>query len=162
MNIDMQRTICYNISVYQGGGIIMYSAMDIARYIVDKCTNDGCPISNLQLQKILYFIQRDYLKKDSQAYSEEIQAWQFGPVVPDVYYRYCGFGAMPIESTYENINIMEDDKKIIDRIVEDKRKLDPWVMVEQTHKPNGAWSKIYGNGLGNHDEIPISLIKTEG
>ena len=76
----------------------MYSAMDIARYIVDKCTNDGCPISNLQLQKILYFIQRDYLKKDSQAYSEEIQAWQFGPVVPDVYYRYCGFGAMPIES----------------------------------------------------------------
>lgn len=32
----------------------MYMAVDIAKYIINKCTIEQCPISNLQLQKILY------------------------------------------------------------------------------------------------------------
>ena len=39
----------------------MYTAMDLAKYIVSKCYYDGCPISNLQLQKILYYIQKEFL-----------------------------------------------------------------------------------------------------
>ena len=35
----------------------LYSAMDIAKYIIDKCIDDEMPISNLQLQKILYYLQ---------------------------------------------------------------------------------------------------------
>lgn len=31
----------------------MYTAMDLSKYIVSKCIEDGEPISNLQLQKIL-------------------------------------------------------------------------------------------------------------
>lgn len=34
----------------------MYTALDMAKYIIDKCTKDRSPISNLQLQKILYYI----------------------------------------------------------------------------------------------------------
>ena len=40
-----------------------YQAIDIAKYIIGKCTADNQPISNLQLQKILYFLQRKYLNK---------------------------------------------------------------------------------------------------
>lgn len=29
----------------------MYSALDIAKYIISKCNRENCPISNLQLQK---------------------------------------------------------------------------------------------------------------
>ena len=43
----------------------MYSALELSKYIVTKCINDGKPISNLQLQKILYYIQRDFLNKES-------------------------------------------------------------------------------------------------
>ena len=50
------------ISIYlQGRGNIMYSALEIAKYIIDKCTKDRCPVSNLQLQKILYYVQREFL-----------------------------------------------------------------------------------------------------
>ena len=38
----------------------MYSALDVSKYIVSKCTRDGHPISNLQLQKILYYVQRAF------------------------------------------------------------------------------------------------------
>ena len=47
----------------------MYSALDLSRYIVSKCISDGHPITNLQLQKILYFIQRDYLEHGKKAFS---------------------------------------------------------------------------------------------
>ena len=55
----------------------MYSALELSKYIVTKCINDGKPISNLQLQKILYYIQRDFLKQGEPAFSDTIEAWQF-------------------------------------------------------------------------------------
>ena len=35
-------------------------------------------------------------------------------------------------------------------------------MVAETHKPNGAWAQIYKNGAGNHQVIPLELIKAVG
>lgn len=140
----------------------MYAAIDLSRYIVSKCINDSRPISNLQLQKILYYIQRDFLNRDDIAFPDSIEAWQFGPVVPNVYYHYCGYGAMPISINCDAPELSEFDKIIVDKIVEEKRLLDPWDMVRETHKPDGAWAKIYQNGSGNHCTIPTQLIKAEG
>lgn len=38
----------------------MYKAMDLANYIVDKCIKDNTPITNLQLQRILYEVAPFY------------------------------------------------------------------------------------------------------
>lgn len=43
-------------------------ALEVAKYVVTKCNKDKCPISNLQLQKILYYIQHDFLKKITNHY----------------------------------------------------------------------------------------------
>ena len=34
-----------------------YDVLDIARYIINKCNEKGIIISNLKLQKLLYFVQ---------------------------------------------------------------------------------------------------------
>ena len=61
----------------------MYKALELAKYVVSKCIQDDNPISNLQLQKILFYIQRDYLQNENRAaFADEIEAWRFGPVVP--------------------------------------------------------------------------------
>lgn len=140
----------------------MYTAINLSKYIVSKCIEDDHPISNLQLQKILYYIQKDFLSRDDLAFSDAIEAWQFGPVVPNVYYYYCGYGAMPISSAYEKYEVDAKDKNAINVIVECKRDLDPWIMVAETHKANGAWDQIYKKGLGNHQVIPTELIKAVG
>ena len=52
-------------------------ALDLANYIVSKCIQDEYPISNLQLQKIMFFIQKDFLQNDlGPAFDERIEAWQ--------------------------------------------------------------------------------------
>ena len=139
----------------------MYSALDIAKFIINKCTQERLPISNLQLQKILYYVQREFLQQGTKAFSEEIEAWQFGPVVPEVYKQYCGFGAMPIRMRYM-IDIKQDYTMIINPIVEKKRLLNPWDMVSDTHCKGKAWDLIYRDGLGDHQVIPQQLIKSRG
>ena len=143
-------------------GSDMYNAIELSKYIVSKCVHDKCPISNLQLQKILYYIQKDFLSRGNPIFGDAVEAWQFGPVVPNVYYYFCGFGAMPITTAYDNISVMNNDKKYIDPIVEKKRILNPWDMVDETHKKDGAWDVTYKNGNGNHDIISVGLIKKLG
>lgn len=143
----------------------MNDALDFARYIISKCDRERMPITNLQLQKILYYIQKKYLdSKECRAFPNVIEAWQFGPVVPDVYYYYCGFGSMPIYSfvAQESARISDSDMAIINPIIEDKRSMDPWSLVNETHKPGGAWDIIYRGGLGNHQRIPEELIRRAG
>ena len=138
-----------------------YTALEIAKYTIKKCTRDNHPISNLQLQKILYYIQKSFLQNGTEAFEDEIEAWQFGPVVPSVYYQYCGFGAMPIRMNYAT-DINDIYLKIIVPIIDSKRILDPWDMVEDTHEKGKAWDQIYKNGMGNHQVIPKSLIREKG
>lgn len=141
-----------------------YSAFDLARYILKKCIDDENVISNLQLQKILYCIQECFLReKGHEAFSEPIEAWQFGPVVPEVYDEYRIYGGRTIvwmPDAHDNVAWKDEkDKKLIDNIVEEKRKLDPWDMVQETHKEGGAWAKIYDDGRGAYKVIPIETIK---
>ncbi|MEG1862964.1 MAG: DUF4065 domain-containing protein [Oscillospiraceae bacterium] len=140
------------------GGAFMFSALELSKYIVSKCNGDAMPITNLQLQKILYYIQKEFLRVGPPAFAERIEAWKFGPVVPDVYYYFAGNGAMPITDSYDVII----NNSIIDAIVKSKRDLDPWELVQETHKEGGAWSKIFKNGEGNKRVIPIELIRQAG
>ena len=137
----------------------MYKAMELSTYIVSKCIKEDCPISNLQLQKLLYYIQKAFLDRGDRAFSDNIEAWQFGPVVPNVYDHYCGYGAMPISFSSIKYDVAKEDKQLIDSIVESKRVLAPWDLVEETHKKGGAWDKTYKNGSGSHEVIPTELIK---
>lgn len=137
----------------------MYTAVDLSKYIVNKCIADSHPISNLQLQKILYYIQVEFLRRGQPAFRDPIEAWQFGPVVPNAYYYFCGFGAMRITECYNGAaQPLGEDKNIIDEIVLEKSAMNPWQVVADTHKPGGAWDRIYRDGEGNHQIIPLAII----
>lgn len=72
-------------------------AIELAQFIVNKCICDGHPITNMQLQYILFCIQREYLKRGLVLFNDDFEAWTFGPVIPEIFYHYSGFGAMPID-----------------------------------------------------------------
>ena len=138
-----------------------YKALDVAKYIIDKCTRDRKPISNLQLQKILYFIQKECLKNGTIAFYDDIEAWQFGPVVPDVYYRFCGAGAMPITLTFDSLELESSDKVLFDKVIVDRRNQNPWDLVNETHKEGEAWDRVYQGGKGDKKPIPLGYIRED-
>ncbi len=127
----------------------MYSAMDIAKYILFRFTEMGRPITNLKLQKLLFFIQRESLRiNDEPMFNELIEAWQFGPVVPAVYYKFAAAGASELfEFTDPLIEFDMCAKDIIENIILKYKDSNPWVMVDETHNENTSWDRAMRTGV---------------
>ena len=73
-----------------------YTANNVAKYLIylasqefvgDNKEREG--ITNLKLQKVLYFVQAYYLAKlNRPLFPDNIEAWEYGPVIPSVYRKY--------------------------------------------------------------------------
>ena len=76
----------------------MHSAHDIAKYFISLVDEDaGDSISNLKVQKLLYYAQGFHLAMfGTPLFPEAIKAWVHGPVVPQVWHQYKEFGSGPI------------------------------------------------------------------
>lgn len=124
----------------------MYAASKIAMYIINRCIQLGRPISNLQLQKILYYVQGEFMKNNNgeSLFEDDIMAWQYGPVVPGVYYTFNNFSSSNINVYQEKVNLSEDEMNIIDPIIDAKSKLNAWKLVEDTHSES-PWRDTYNN-----------------
>ena len=80
-------------------------------------------INKHQITENAFYDSKEYLKYDNLCFYENIEAWQFGPCVPKVYfhYGYCGYGAMPIRLERDNCTdllISLDDRLVISTIVD--------------------------------------------
>lgn len=74
-----------------------YDVLDISRYIIGYSNIKDYEISNLKLQKILYFVQAYFLiQRGLPCFKEKIEAWDFGPVVPVAYKEFKKFAGMDI------------------------------------------------------------------
>jgi uncharacterized phage-associated protein len=76
----------------------MVTAQEVADYLIAFSHEHGDPVSNLKLQKLLYYAQAWHLAiHDAPLFSEPLEAWVHGPVVPSVYRRYKDWAWKPIE-----------------------------------------------------------------
>lgn len=140
--------------------MISYSAMAVANFIIDLCSRWNEPVSNLRLQKLLYFAWVDYYREaECNLFYDYMYAWQLGPVVPGVYYEYCSYGGRPINLRWESSEIEQQDAAKLQEIIDKYRLVPVSELVERTHKPGTAWYQIYDEGKGNRKKIPFELIK---
>lgn len=79
------------------------------------------------------------------AFFEQMEARGFGPCVAIVYYRFCGYGAEKIIYPPNiSVEIAEEDRKIIDPIIERLRVLKPWDdEFQKIRKRDGAWDRTF-------------------
>lgn len=134
-----------------------YDALEVAHYILTYCFNAGSPISNLRLQKMLYFVQGEFYKITGEPlFENDISAWQFGPVVPDVYYEYSIYAGTPILETYPT-SINFNDMSIINNVIKKLTSVPTWKLVDITHKKGTPWYKVF-NEDGNRFPIDKKLL----
>ena len=89
-----------------------YKVLDIAEKLIQKAAKyEGAElISNLKLQKMLYYEQGYYLAKFGKPlFNEEIEAWMYGPVVPSVYEHYSKYGNNGIAPEKDEELILNND-----------------------------------------------------
>ena len=174
--LKFTKKMCYNVTQ---GELEMknmnktYSALDVARYVVNYANENNMIISNLKLQKILYFIQMEFLiqKKNIVCFKDDIEAWDFGPVVSEVYQEFKKYGALnipPISYVYDDSNgllnlkkikyeshICDKDKEIINNVINECNEFSASQLVEITHNQS-PWINAYSSG--KNSVISISSL----
>lgn len=86
---------------------------DVAVYIVQKEN-----VTNLALQKILYYVQVFYyaLKKQFM-FQSNCNAWDHGPVYGQIYFKYKSFGYAEIEDNSLEVEIEEEQRAVVDAVL---------------------------------------------
>lgn len=135
-----------------------YNAMDVAKLIItdgyDRCKF----VTNLRLQKLMYFVWIAYYKKKNEPlFREPFYAWKFGPVVLSVYKEFCRFVSEPIFKSYDTEIAPEDAQIIIDAVAEHDNHSTA-ALVHLTHRDGAPWTTIFDNGSGYNKEIPFEEI----
>lgn len=74
------------------------SVLKNAKYIISFFSKREYSVTNLKLQKLLYFLEALYMVETNEdyLYNEDFYAWNFGPVSNIVYNEYKFFGKMRI------------------------------------------------------------------
>lgn len=123
-------------------------ALDIANIFIQRYAE--CQITNLKLNKLVYLAQEEALFWDGPPlFDDEIEAWQFGPVVPSVYHAFKSYGRAPIACPSSCVPKDARAERIVDTTAEKYAKLTAFDLVNITHAEGGAWSKAYFPGVDN-------------
>ncbi len=130
-----------------------YRALDVAKWFILQAAENEAELSNLKLQKLLYYAQGHSLAVTGKPlFDAPIEAWDHGPVVVDVYRAFKSFGAQNIPvSVVRNFNqeyIDSEARRLLESVWSEEGSKAAWVLREKTHG-EAPWRSVYVEGVQN-------------
>ena len=126
-----------------------YNAIDIAKKIVCKTdVEHGDTISNLKLQKLLYYMQGFHLAFfNAPFFNESIEAWTYGPVVPVAFNEFKKFKKRAInpENYRDELVLANEEQQMFDMVYGEYNRFSAVALMQMTHT-EGPWKN---HGIGD-------------
>lgn len=140
---------------------IKHTASEIAKWFLAynrkvMLEGDSEYISNLKLQKLLYYAQGTYCAMTGkELFSDPIVAWRHGPVIESVYHEYKSNGSSGIEfnDAFDFSCIDVETENILEEVYDYFGQYSAWKLRNMTHEED-PWKNTALNGI-----IPIGSIK---
>ena len=138
-----------------------YKALDIANKIISKTDLEhGDTISNLKLQKMMYYQQGFHLAYfGTPLFDEDIVAWQYGPVVPSVYKEYKSFESNSISTSKEGISLSDDEEELFNNVYEEYNQFSAVALMKMTDEES-PWKTTEINSVIRRDKM-MAFFKTQ-
>jgi uncharacterized phage-associated protein len=140
----------------------MHSSIEIARRFLELARPENRTITPMQLLKLVYIAhgwslglyQRPLIRDD-------IQAWKYGPVIPDLYNRIRRYGSGPVNDlmpsgSHAPLTPIEED--LIRQVYNIYGKRSGVALSRITHAPGTPWTQMYNRGVFN-TPIPNDVIQ---
>ena len=123
-----------NALLYEGANE-MRTADEVADYFLHFCRQHGDVLTNLKLQKLVYYAQAWHLAlKQKPLFPESIEAWVHGPVVPPLYGRFKQFGWNPITLEPDCPNFTNGTGKHLEEVFSVYGHYSAWDLERMTHQ----------------------------
>lgn len=137
-------------------GDAMATASDVAKYFLTLSQPDeGDYVSNLKLQKLVYYAQGFHLALHGRPlFPDRIEAWEHGPVVPDLYHAYKGHGAegIPIPVGFDPERLTGEQRSLLDEVWNVYGQFSAWKLRNMTHE-EPPWKETPRGGEISHDSM---------
>ncbi|HAO07748.1 MAG TPA: hypothetical protein DCQ50_12305 [Chryseobacterium sp.] len=87
----------------------MYNCFDIAKQFLKLANEENLGLEPMKLLKLTYIAQGWYLGfYDKPLFANNIEAWKYGPVIPDLYHVTKRFGSRNVD--IETLELWSDNK----------------------------------------------------
>lgn len=149
----------------------------IANEFLDRANATGKTLTQMQLQKLVYIANGWSLSLlDEQLVEDTVQAWDYGPVFPELWEALRGYGRSPITkpilkgdfgfnafsdsaSEKSSVELSTRQTDLIDKVFETYGKFHAFQLSAMTHQDGTPWHKIFVTDGRKRGEIPTELIK---
>lgn len=135
----------------------MYNIYNIANYLIEKCPD----ITNMKLQKLVYYAYVDYLMSNNKKLiKENLEAWVYGHVIRELYMEFSKYSYKKIKiSPKGNSSILNKDIiSFLDSVIEIYGHLDANELSDKVHGEL-PWQEAYKNSDWSLNIIKDSIIK---
>ena len=149
---------------------MIYSAKNIANAFIQIATEHGEYLTNMQVQKLVYFSHGWYLAlTDTPLVEETIQAWNFGPVITPLYNALKKYGNGFVTKPLMRIDTESRQKleyevpseqsvlELLQKVWELYGHLTGGQLSSLTHLKDSPWSKTFR--VNQFGVIPNELIR---
>lgn len=134
-----------------------YTADRIAAYFILKCQAYGDFISNLRLQKLLYYAQAWHLAIfDVPLFDDEFEAWENGPRIPSVYKQYEKYSTLPIQYP-SHLSFPDFNKELNDffeEFIDEYWQCSGWELMQMLYKET-PWLEVRENIVNKDTNINL-------
>lgn len=133
------------------------NVLSVANAFIGLAQRDGREISNMMLQKLLYFAQGHNLGLRGQPIVDEApEAWTYGPVFPTVYHQFKHYGGSNITNPVawydpnQGRNVSPpaiqdpEDWRMIEAVWNAYKDRSPIELSNMSHVKDGPWDKVFG------------------
>lgn len=142
-----------------------HSSLAVANEFLDRGHREARSLTHMQLQKLVYLAHGWNLAILAQPLIEEhVEAWEFGPVVRNLYDALRDYGRRPItrlirwgddtpfpsdDGAPAREPIAPEEKRLIDRVWELYGGFEAFKLSALTHADDSPWSAVYAKGKKN-------------
>lgn len=139
----------HHIVLFGGGGFAMtISILSAAKRLGER---SNWALSNLALQKLSYLSHMFFMGRHAGTplVHGHFEAWDYGPVHPDLYHRAKMFGSSPVrEFIFLGVeDASGPERDVLDEAYDALGSVRAGKLVNATHRPGGAWETNYRPGV---------------
>lgn len=142
----------------------MNTSRSVARTIIEIAAQKKLPVTNLTLQKLLYFSHGLMLvRHDATLIQDDFQAWKYGPVVDSLYHDLKIFGSSPILPNAGFIGIWPElsdakTRTVLNDVLNQLGNMSGRELINFSHDPESPWYAVYESD-STSIKIPNEKIK---
>ncbi|MFC7400244.1 Panacea domain-containing protein [Chelatococcus sp. GCM10030263] len=151
-----------------------YDGRAIANFILDFCDRNGRAVTNLSLQKIVYFCHVwSLIELGRPLVRHKFEAWEYGPVLPYLYREFRKFDRLAIAGRATQINPRNGQSEVVqyafdtqtetllNQIVAFYSRLRASDLVELSHAEGGPWHSVWNHGGRVNPGMKIDDVKIQ-